>query len=417
MLGRTSPSMSGGAAGRSRSRIASLAFCTVAATSLIGAISAPAATAAPADFFGLQWTREFPGTTVMESSPLLVDLNADGTSDVVVGTSNGAVLALDGRNGATLWQRQALSTSSGINSSASAADVDGDGRPEIFIGSGNAEANPGPGALLSFEHDGTPRAGFPFVADDKIAPTRSPGITTSPALADVDQDGTVDVVFGSLALKSIWVVDVNGNTKPGFPYYSNDTNFSTPALADLNGDGITDFVMGQDQSPPGNRCGTLRGFTGAGTQLFEKGMSEIVRSSPAIGDVDGDGQPEIVVGSGNFWSNPANQNAQSAVTCGNAHDETKLYVLTLSGQVKRVIETGGNTFPSPRSPTGTATAGSTSSRRPRPSTARRAPAASSSCSTVPRVRSWHARPRGTSGRTSSRGPVLPTSTETAGRTS
>lgn len=332
---------------RSGGRPRAVAFGTAVATCAVTLVAASGASASPADFFQLQWTREFPGTVIGESSPLLVDLNADGTADVVVGTHTGTVLALDGRNGATLWQRNALTATSGINSAASAADVDGDGRPEIFIGSGYADAGTGPGALLSFEHDGTPRAGFPFIADDGLSPSRNPGIHSTPALGDIDQDGNVDVVFGSLGIKSIWAINVNGTVKQGFPYYSNDTNFSTPALADLNGDGVTDFVIGQDQSPPGNRCGTLRGLTGGGLQLFERGMSEIVRSSPAVGDVDGDGQPEIVVGSGNFWSNPANQTAESAATCGSARDDTKIYVLSISGQVERVVETGGNTFPSP----------------------------------------------------------------------
>lgn len=347
MNGATSRRSPGVATGRPSPWSRWVALGTAAAAAVATVVTATGASAAPADFLQLQWTREFPGTAIGESSPLLVDLNADGTADVVAGTHTGVVLALDGRTGATLWQRNALTTASGINSAASAADVDGDGRPEIFIGSGYAEANTGPGALLSFEHDGTPRAGFPFVVADGLHPSSHPGIHSTPVLGDIDQDGNVDVVFGTLGIKSVWAINVNGTVKPGFPYYSNDTNFSTPALADLNGDSVTDFVIGQDQSPPGDRCGTLRFFTGGGAQLFERGMSEIVRSSPAIGDVDGDGQPEIVVGSGNFWSNPAHQTPESRATCGTAGDETKIYVLSTSGQVERVVDTGGNTFPSP----------------------------------------------------------------------
>jgi hypothetical protein len=306
-----------------------------------GVVIAPtSASASPNDFLTKVWEVSIPGTAVGESSPLLVDLNSDGISDVVVGLHNGTVLALNGINGHELWRQQALDSTSCINSSASAADVDGDGLPEIFIGSGCAQ-NSGRGALLSFENDGTPRAGFPFVAEDFRAPSRFPGIHSSPAIADIDRDGIADVVFGSLGIKSIWAIDVNGNVKPGFPYYSDDTNFSTAAFADLNSDGTTDFVIGNDQTW-GNRGGTIRGMTGDGNQFFELYLNEIARSAPAIGDVDGDGQPEIVVGTGNHWSNPANHSPYPAT------DSTKIYVLSAdgSGRTKRVIETFGNTSPS-----------------------------------------------------------------------
>jgi len=339
-----------------RARTATGLLVAVAVT--VGGVagSSGPARAATALSLGSVWSAVvLPGEVIRESSPLLVDLTADGVPDIVVGTMSGHVVAVNGATGARLWTQSALSATSSINSSPSAADVDGDGRPEIFVGSGAATANPGPGALLSFEHDGTVRAGFPLNVWDGVYPvSRAPGIHSSPAIGDVDQDGQPEVVFGTLAWKSIWSVSVDGQVEAGFPYNSHDTNFSTPALADLNGDGVTDFVIGQDQTPGDpaqgldQECGTVRGIDGHGGTFFSVTRDEIVRSSPAVGDVDGDGQAEIVVGSGNYWSNPANYNANPyAPAACPIPDPGHVLVLSLSGQLERDITVGGSAFPSP----------------------------------------------------------------------
>ena len=51
------------------------------------------------------------------ASPTLVDLNNDGTRDIVIGSRNGSFYAFDGRNGTILWEFRTL-TPSGIHASA-----------------------------------------------------------------------------------------------------------------------------------------------------------------------------------------------------------------------------------------------------------------------------------------------------------
>lgn len=309
-------------------------------------VDQPAAEAAVS--FTQRWSVAMPGVTVRESSVLVTDLDGDGTGDLVVGAHDSRLHALSGRTGATVagWP---VRTARPVNSSPSAADVDGDGRPEVFVGSGTAMAGAdSAGRLHAFEHDGRQR--FSFAADDTVpcpgetdggrsCGFSSPPVHSTPALGDVDRDGAADVTFGSLGLRSIWSLTGTGTARRGFPHYSDDTVFSSPALADVDGDGRTDVLIGTDATPGppvDHQGGVLRALRGDGSQIWEFRTNEILRSSPAVGDVDGDGKAEVVIGTGDFYS-----------ARGAGSDATAVFVLDLSGRLERRIETRGNTSAAP----------------------------------------------------------------------
>lgn len=156
------------------------------------------------------------------------------------------------------------------------------------------------------------------------------------AVADLDGDGTLDCVVGTVegavrALSGstgnpIWefrtgapigwcraaLGDLDGDGVPDCVIGSNDTclyalsgkdgrllwRFQTAgaiegsaALADLDGDGTPDAVTGSDD-------GIVCALSGKdGHLLWKFATKGMVRSSPAAADLDGDGAPDIVVGS------------------------------------------------------------------------------------------------------------------------
>lgn len=287
------------------SRISGIVLLALVAATLT---VAPRADAAVTDVT-VVWQRDLPGATVRESSPTLVDLDADGSLEMVFGSHDSKVWAIHGTTGQTAagWPQRVTDR---VNSSAAAADVDGDGRAELFIGAGTAEAEGG--ALYSFQHDGAQR--FRLQAADKAFP--APAVHSTPAIGDVDGTADQNVSFGTLGLLSAWSVSSSGNVRTGcgvdveyptgacWPYYTDDTSFSSPALADADGDGIDDVIIGADSSsgaPVDHQGGFMRALNHNRTVIWEFALNDIVRSSPSIGDIDGDGKLEVVFGAGDFW--------------------------------------------------------------------------------------------------------------------
>ena len=143
----------------------------------------------------------------------------------------------------------------------------------------------------------------------------APGGDASPVAGDLNGDGLPDLLVGSAA----GVVDVFVNTgTPGLPQFgsalspdvtglpttaSNVTGAATPALTDVDGDGDLDLLVG-------GLDGSLRCFLNNGTGAFSgcsasallSGTGPVAvsgRSAPAVGDLDGDGGADLVVGGAN----------------------------------------------------------------------------------------------------------------------
>ncbi|MEM7032517.1 MAG: FG-GAP-like repeat-containing protein, partial [Chloroflexota bacterium] len=76
-----------------------------------------------------------------------------------------------------------------------------------------------------------------------------------------------------------------------WPQQTDGLLFSSPAVVDLDGDGQQEIIAG-------SQSGTLYVWQADGTALpnWPLNLGSPLRASPAIGDIDNDGQPEIVIG-------------------------------------------------------------------------------------------------------------------------
>src|SRR5581483_4641450 len=269
-----------------------LAVIAVLGGAVIASAPQPAAAAGPA----LVWQQQLPGVMFRESSPVVANL---GTPSVVVGGLDGRVYAYDLGSGATVpgWP---VATGHPVNSSPAAADTAGLGSDQVFVGSGDADGGQcSGGGVWSFDAHGGAR--WHQTGSDSVCSGREP-FQSSPAIGDITAGGVADVTIGALGLNDWSYAAPSGGVVPGWPYNTDDTTFSSPALADVTGGGVPDVIVGGDSSPGGiidHRGGLVRAVTGGGRTIWQFFTDEIVRSSPAVGDL-GNGT-SIVFGTGNYW--------------------------------------------------------------------------------------------------------------------
>jgi hypothetical protein len=262
------------------------------------------------------------GTSV-ESSPKIADIDGDGVNDLVFPTSDGALHVFSLKGGGTPteltgfpWHTAIIDglnpdiaqieptvpsylnapaykagKNGGIDpqiaresvlNSPAIGDLDGDKKPEIVISTWD-------GTTYVLDHTGKMLTGWPkrlpLVPSCPLDPAApkpmgdcmdlyhawSRGTYASPVLADLDKDGKPEIIVAAFDA-NVYVYKADGSSLAGFPVRIHhpaaeqaDRTITTPAIGDLNGDGIPDIVVGSNETVGGgDNAGPMFAIDGRG---------------------------------------------------------------------------------------------------------------------------------------------------------
>ena len=228
----------------------------------------------------LRWSQDI--GSLVRSSPAAGDIDADGRMEIVIGSGDGKLYAWHADDG-TLLANFPISVSGTIKSTPALAHLDADPGLDIVLQAGD-------GKVYIYKPDGTLYSGWPVSTGSITDTLGNTIIASSPAVGDLDGDGTPEIVVGSTSGR-VYAWHSNGTSLTQlWPRQTGDWVYGSPLLVDLNKDGYRDVVVASGD-------GYLYAWRGDGLSLpgFPVHLGQAVVSSPLAADIDGDGDYEVVV--------------------------------------------------------------------------------------------------------------------------
>lgn len=236
------------------------------------------------------------GQGAISNSVVLSDLNKDGNLELIVVDKAERLYVTDNKGRIILGP--VLLT--GINCSTPAVgNFDDDKELEIVV-VGNSDT----GYYLCidvFNLDGIEVEGWPKKYHNWCS-----CFSSSPAIGDIDGDGNSDIAIGvadqnqTKAGGGIYVFDRYGNILPGWPIQTQADFSCSPALADFNQDGKLEIVIGSTNGYPDTNMAYVVDYTGKNLSGWPQQQGRDI-SSPIIGDFNDDGKLDIINFNGGDW--------------------------------------------------------------------------------------------------------------------
>jgi len=231
------------------------------------------------------------GMGTAPTSIAVVDVNGDGTPDLIVSTYSGIVTLLG--NGDGTFRAGPFTAVQTLQSFVAAGDFNNDGKVDVAV----TDYQNGFVHILLGKGDGT----FNQVAQYLIG--YAPGTFY---VEDFDGDGNPDIVFAAghpdalITLpytQTVGVLFGNGDgTFAGAPAYTVGSNPASMVTADFNGDGKPDLAIGEAQGQASILLGSGGGRFQAGATL--NAQTSASQTGVAAGDLNGDGKIDLVVNDG-----------------------------------------------------------------------------------------------------------------------
>ena len=273
-----------------------------------------------------------PGNDVQYSSPAVAEIDGDTGNglETVVASSDGTVAAFKS-DGTLMWSAEApnkvcngSSATNKMYSSPAVGAIYGDGIPYVVVGYGGIGTRACDGGIIAINaRTGEIRWSFSlgaFAKKEKFW-TMSNTVFSTPALADTDGDGKMEIGFGSFD-RNVYLLNYDGSVR--WYYNAADSVWSSPIFVNVDSDPALEMVIGTDISrndrikPRTKNGGFVYAFKTQPRKnkhiyfrdrtayLWQTFIPQVIYSAPIVADVLPSPGLEVVVGSGCFF--PQNTN-------------------------------------------------------------------------------------------------------------
>lgn len=252
----------------------------------------------------------------------VADLNGDGILDMVVSSYSGVVGVLLGNGNGTFQPVVTYKTGGTSDYFVTVADVNGDGKPDIIVSAcapagGDCGSVDGLVSVLLGNGNGTFQKALTYDTGAVKA--------SAVSVADVNGDGKLDLIvtnwYGAAngdGTVSVLLGNGDGTYQKAVTYDSGGPQANGQGVADVNGDGIPDIVAVNYYSS-GSVEGSIGVLIGKGDGTFQPTVTYLTggnqASGIALGDVNHDGYPDVIVG------NLANPTVGVLLNAGNGQYE------------------------------------------------------------------------------------------------
>ena len=237
------------------------------------------------------------GTGAAPNGVIICDIDGDSKPDLSIANS--------GSNTVSVFRN--ISTSGSITSGSFATkvdftltkptgtlmgDIDGDGKPDLVVTNYNS-------STISVFRNTSTSGSITFATKVDFATGVNPYLV---AIGDIDGDGKPDLAVTNLSSSTVSVFR-NTSTSGSITFASKiDLNTGTNphgvTIGDIDGDGMPDLIVANNG---GNNVSIFRNTSTSGSILASSFASKVDFSTGtnphgvAIGDIDGDGKPDLVV--------------------------------------------------------------------------------------------------------------------------
>ena len=233
------------------------------------------------------------------SAPVAADVDGDGNTEILLqthtfGKDNRLYILRNDGQPLSGWPKTVYcpdydyetkySNTASVGPVPSVGDLDGDGTSEIVGVFFSHE-------IYAWKNDGTPMPGWPVKTNGYA--------TTSPVLADLDSDGRMEVIVGTTDGR-IHILRYDGTCFPGWKVSVGIKGHLFVIVADLDGDNDPEIIALSSPLPKNadpNGFSMLYAWHCNGTvvdgwHVRMSGTDSIL--PPVAGDLDGDGKSEVV---------------------------------------------------------------------------------------------------------------------------